>query len=55
MTISIEIPFEIPNVLGIDFQENIFDELRQVSKSSKPISLQFKTSLNSLRPSVSEL
>jgi hypothetical protein len=30
-------------------------ELGQVLKSSKEISLQFKTSLNSLRPCISEL
>jgi hypothetical protein len=31
-------------ILVIDFQGNIFYELGQVSKSSKQISLQFKTS-----------
>jgi hypothetical protein len=39
-------------ILVLDFRENIFYELRQVSKQ---ISLQFKTSLNFLRPSISEL
>jgi hypothetical protein len=37
------------------FSRKHFYELGQVSKSSKQISLEFKTSLNSLRPSLSEL
>jgi hypothetical protein len=37
------------------FSRKHFDQLGQVSKSSKQISLQFKMSLNSLRPSISEL
>ncbi len=37
------------------FPRKHFYELGQVSKSSKQISLQFKTSLTSLRPSISEL
>ncbi len=32
-----------------------FYEVGQVSKSSKQIFLQFKTSLNSIRPSISDL
>jgi tetrahydromethanopterin S-methyltransferase subunit B len=42
-------------ILVIDFQENIFYELEQLSKSSKQISLEFKTLLEPLPPSISEL
>jgi hypothetical protein len=42
-------------ILVIDFQGKHFYELGKVSKSSKQFSLQFKTSLNSLRPAISEL
>jgi hypothetical protein len=37
------------------FSRKHFYELGQVSKCSKQISLQFKTSLSSLRPSISDL
>jgi hypothetical protein len=51
-TFSLEFAKVGIGILVLDFRENIFYELRQVSKQ---ISLQFKTSLNSLRPSISEL
>jgi hypothetical protein len=41
--------------VGFRFSRKRFYEVGQVSKSSKQISLQFKTSLNSLWPSISQL
>jgi hypothetical protein len=53
-TFSLDFAKVVIGIFSYRFSRKNFNELGLVPKSSKQISLQFKTSLNSLRPSISE-